>query len=265
MADNNLVLTEIVDRVATITINRPARRNALNGDAIVALDEAVNAAADNDVVKIVILTGAAPDGERGGFCSGGDTKDGGNTSDGRRPEQGVPSHALEGDLSRHERHAAMLLHTMPKPSIAMVGGPAVGAGASLAAACDFRFASTTAVFASGFSANGLSGDYGGSFFWTSIMGTARTREFYLLNNKISAEQALRWGMVHAVLAPHDLHEYCEDVAQQLLGTPADLLGRVKDNLNQAEIESTRRQFLFANEAENQGQAAASMQAKLRRP
>ena len=95
----------------------------------------------------------------------------------------------------------MLLHLMPKPTIAMVGGPAVGAGCSLAAACDLRFASEDAVFAANFSPNGLSGDYGGSFFWTRIGGTALARRLYLLNEKIPAPQALDLGMVHAVLPP----------------------------------------------------------------
>ena len=95
----------------------------------------------------------------------------------------MPIDALSGDLSRHDRNAALLLRVMPKPTIAMVGGPAVGAGCSLAAACDLRFASDDAVFASGFLANGLSGDYGGTFYWTRIIGTARTRELYLLNQQ----------------------------------------------------------------------------------
>ncbi len=119
----------------------------------------------------------------------------------------MPLDALSGDLARHDTHAAMRLHMMPKPTIAMVGGPAVGAGCSLAAACDFRFASDDAVFASSFSANGLSGDYGGTFFWTQIIGTARTRELYFLNDKIPAARALEWGMVHAVVPAAELRDY----------------------------------------------------------
>ena len=141
--DAPVLLTEVADRIGVITLNRPATRNALNGELMAALDGAVRAmAADNDV-KVVILTGAAPEGGHGGFCSGGDVKDGGRGAPGS--ELGVPADALDGDLSRHDLHAAMLLHLMPKPTIAMVGGPAVGAGCSLAAACDLRFASSDAV------------------------------------------------------------------------------------------------------------------------
>ena len=166
-------------------------------------------------------------------------------------EKGVPVDALSGDLSRHDLHAAMRLHLMPKPTIAMVGGPAVGAGCSLAAACDLRFASDDAVFSVNFSPNGLSGDYGGSFFWTRIGGTALARRLYLLNEKIPLPWALELGMVHAVLPPTELRAYTYEVAETLVRTPSTLLALVKDNLNAAEDEVERRRWLFAHEAENQ--------------
>jgi 2-(1,2-epoxy-1,2-dihydrophenyl)acetyl-CoA isomerase len=258
-----VLLTDVTDRIGVLTLNRPARRNALNGELMAALDGAVKAMAADDGVKVVILTGAAPaEGGHGGFCSGGDVKDGGDGGPGA--ELGVPPGALAGDLSRHDLHAAMLLHLMPKPTIAMVGGPAVGAGCSLAAACDLRFASTDAVFAANFSPNGLSGDYGGSFFWTRIGGTALARRLYLLNEKLPAARALDLGMVHEVLAPRDLRQYTMDVARRLARTPAALLELVKDNLNAAEDEAARRRYLFAREAENQVVSARLMRDRIRR-
>jgi len=260
--DAPVLLTEVAERIGVITLNRPARRNALNGELMAALDGAVKAmAADNDV-KVVILTGAPPEGGHGGFCSGGDVKDGGRGAPGS--ELGVPANALDGDLSRHDLHAAMLLHLMPKPTIAMVGGPAVGAGCSLAAACDLRFASADAVFAANFSPNGLSGDYGGSFFWTRIGGTALARRLYLLNEKLPADRALELGLVHEVLPPQELREYTMDVARRLVRTPAALLALVKDNLNAAEDEAARRRYLFAREAENQAVSARLMRDRIRR-
>src|SRR3546814_5644364 len=98
-------------------------------------------------------------------------------------ELGVPRGALAGDLARHDQHAAMLLHLMPKPTIAMVGGPAVGAGFSLAGACDLRYASDDAVLSASFAPNGLSGDYGGSIFWTGIVRTDLAREPYLRSER----------------------------------------------------------------------------------
>lgn len=257
-----VLLTEVAGRVGTITLNRPARRNALNGELIGALDTAVRRMADDPDVKVVVLTGAAPEGGLGGFCSGGDVKEGAGGPGG---EMAVPVDALSGDLSRHDRHAAMLLHLMPKPTIAMVGGPAVGAGCSLAAACDLRFASEEAVFSVSFSPNGLSGDYGGSFFWTRIGGTGLARRLYLLNEKIPASRALELGMVHAVLPPSELASHTYEVAASLVRTPATLLALVKDNLNVAEDEVERRRWLFAHEAENQlASAKASLEHRAER-
>jgi 2-(1,2-epoxy-1,2-dihydrophenyl)acetyl-CoA isomerase len=255
-----VLLVDVVQRIGTITLNRPERRNALNGELIAALDAAVKAMAADPEVKVVVLTGAAADGAHGGFCSGGDTKG----SRGPGMELGVPPDALDGNLARHDLHAAMLLHLMPKPTIAMVGGPAVGAGCSLAAACDLRFASDDAVFAANFTPNGLAGDYGGSFFWTRIAGTATARRLYLLNEKLSAQQALMLGMVHEVVPAADLHARVLDVTAKLARTPVEVLALVKDNLNQAEDDVDRRRFLFASEAVNQGEAGRASLARAQR-
>jgi 2-(1,2-epoxy-1,2-dihydrophenyl)acetyl-CoA isomerase len=255
-----VILTEVAGGIGIITLNRPERRNALNGELIAALDDAVRDMAANADARVVVLTGVAANGARGGFCSGGDVKERG----GPGTERGVPAGALDGDLARHDMHAAMLLHLMAKPTIAMVGGPAIGAGCSLAAACDLRFASEEALFAANFSPNGLAGDYGGSFFWTRIGGTALARRLYLLNEKIPAAQALQLGMVHAVVPSTELREYTLSVAGQLARTPPALLALVKDNLNAAEDEVERRRFLFANEAVNQIRSGQLMRERLRR-
>jgi 2-(1,2-epoxy-1,2-dihydrophenyl)acetyl-CoA isomerase len=260
--DREILRTEVRDRIATITLNRPDRRNALNGHLILALDDAVKAMAGDPEVKVVILTGAAPEGALGGFCSGGDTKDGGVVPDPARADAGVPPDALAGDLSRHDRHAAMLLHQMPKPTIAMVGGPAIGAGFSLAGACDLRIASDQAVFGAMFANNGLSGDYGGTYWWTRILGTARARELFLLNAKVPAARALELGMVTEVVPAEELQERTWAVASRLVRMPASLLGLVKANLNEAEDAIERRRWLFAHEAENQGRAGRDIAARL---
>ena len=254
-----VILTEIVERIGIITLNRPATRNALNGPLIAALDGAVrDMAADTDA-KVVVLTGAAAEGRHGGFCSGGDVK--GTPPGTPGTELAVPPDPFSGDLARHDRHAAMLLHLMPKPTIAMVGGPAVGAGCSLAAACDLRFASDDAVFATNFTPNGLSGDYGGSFLWTRIVGTGRARELYLLNDRIPAARALELGMVHAVVPASELRAHTLEVARRLTRTPAALLALVKDNLNAAEDDLERRRILFAHEARNQSEAGRRMRER----
>jgi len=255
MTDDPLLLIDVTDRVGTITLNRPERRNALNSDLMGELHYAVGDMADNKDVKVVVLTGAAPEGGLGGFCSGGDVRGG---APGPGFQLGLPPDALEGDLARHDVHASMRLHMMPKPTIAMIGGPAVGAGASLAAACDLRFASEDAVIAMNFTPNGITGDYGGSFLWTSIVGTALTRRLFLLNEKIPAAEALRLGMVHEVRPPAELRDYTYAIASQLARTPAPVLALLKDNLNHAEEDVARRRWLLAHETDNQREAVRAM-------
>ena len=260
-----VLLTEVDNRIGIIPLNRPHRRNALNGELIEALDAAVQQMADDPGVKIVILTGAAPDGGHGGFCSGGDTREGGvRRAEGDDRPTGAAPGSREDDLTRFDLHAPMLLHTMPKPTIAMIGGPAVGAGLSLAGACDLRYSSDDAVFAANFSANGLSGDYGGTVFWTNIIGTARTRELYYLNDRLTAEEAYAWGMVNRVLPAAELRAYTMSVAERMLRVPASLLALVKDNVTQAEQDADRRRVLFTNESRNQRQAGRDIAERLRK-
>jgi 2-(1,2-epoxy-1,2-dihydrophenyl)acetyl-CoA isomerase len=258
---DDAVLTDVTEeRVGIITLNRPDRRNAINGRLAEQLDAAVKAMAADDGVKVVVLTGAPPEGAHGGFCSGGDLK---QDSDPAGLALGVPRAALEGDLARHDGHASMLLHRMPKPTIAMIGGPAIGAGLSLAAACDLRFASSEAVFSAGFLPNGLSGDYGGTFLWTRIVGTGTARRIFLLNEKIPAFEALSLGLVHAVVEPDRLRSHTIEVATRLARAPRQAMARLKDNLNQAEDDDDRRRWLLAHEAENQLVATEGLKSRRR--
>lgn len=259
MATASVLLVDIAERIGTITLNRPETRNALDGELIAALDGAVKQLAADPEVKVVVLTGAPSTRGHGGFCSGGDVKAG----RGPGTELGVPEGALDGDLARHDSQAAMLLHLMPKPSIAMIGGPAVGAGMSLAGACDLRFASDDAVFSAGFAPHGLAGDYGGSFFWTRIAGTATARRLYLLSERLTAADALALGMVHAVLPAAELRDHVMAVAAQLARIPSNALRLIKENLNEAEDEVERRRYLFASEAENQLTASRAMRERRR--
>lgn len=266
MTDSQPVIRMTVrNRIATITLNRPHRRNALNAELIAALDRTVQSVAENPEAKIVILTGAPSQGRMGGFCAGGDVKDGGGRAD-RDPNVplGADPDKSPDDPTKYDLHAPMLLHAMPKPTIAMVGGPAVGAGCSLAAACDLRYCSDDALFAASFSANGLSGDYGGSIFWTRLIGTARTRELYYLNDRIDAQRAYAWGMVNAVLPAAELEAHVRGIAERLLRVPASVLALIKDNLTQAEQDAGRRRYLFDLETRNQTQSVAHIAERLAR-
>lgn len=231
----DFVLAEVEDRVATITLNRPERRNAVSAEMLVALERALEAAERDDDVRAVVLTGAG-----GAFCAGGDVKGmdeahrgeeaGGSRSRGSG-EPGID--AAIAAQRRNQRGTAGRMYTMPKPVIASIPGPAAGAGLSFAMAADLRIASQQAVFTTAFAKVGFSGDYGGSFFITQLLGSAKARELYFLSDRIDAKEAERIGLVHRVV-PHDaLAERTRELALRLARGPSVAYRYMKENLNRA--------------------------------
>ena len=133
--------------------------------------------------------------------------------------------------------SAVLLHTMPKPTIARLRGAVAGAGLSLAAACDFRIADGTAVLATAFVNAARSGDFGGSYLLQRLVGSAKARELYLLGEKIDANEALRIGLVNRVVAEESLEQITLEFALRLARGPAAAYRYIKRNLNAAETLS----------------------------
>ena len=142
-------------------------------------------------VGAVVLTGAGR-----GFCSGGDI-----TAMRARNEATGPAPTLEDRVAnlRHGEEASRLLHEMPKVTIAAVNGPAAGAGLSIAMACDIRIASDNARFGTAFARVGFSGDYGGTWALTELVGSAKARELYFLPDVIDANEAVRIGLANRVV------------------------------------------------------------------
>ena len=151
------LLASVDAGVATLTMNRPERRNALSGEMLDALDRSIREVERADDVRCVVLTGAG-----GAFCAGGDVKEfaKGAASSGGSFDQRVHNQRLS------QRATSGALHAMPKPVIAALPGPAAGAGLSLALSCDFRVMADTAVVTTAFAKVGFSGDYGGGWFMT---------------------------------------------------------------------------------------------------
>jgi 2-(1,2-epoxy-1,2-dihydrophenyl)acetyl-CoA isomerase len=217
------------DGIATLTMNRPEARNAMSGEMMAALTEALPRLAADQSVRVVVLTGAG-----GAFCAGGDVKgfaseasSGSSSGGGFNLEQRVQGLRTGMELSRW-------LHEMPKPTLAVIPGPAAGAGLSLALACDLRIAADTAKLTTAFSKVGLSGDYGGSYFLPYLVGAAKARELYFTAEVISGQQAFEFGLVNKV-APADLLESeAQAFATHLAGLPTVALGYMKKNLNAAQ-------------------------------
>ena len=218
------VLLESMDRgLLTLTMNRPERRNALNPDLTARLLEAAARASQDCEVRAVLLRGAG-----GTFCVGGDVKamaarTGGNDS----YEQRVADLRCRMEVSR-------LLHDMPKPVVAMIDGAAAGAGLAMALACDLRIAGASAKITTAFAKVGLSGDFGGTYFLTHLVGSAKARELYLTSPLLTADEALRLGLVNRVVPDAELGKATLELARSLADGPTVTLGYIKRNLNLAE-------------------------------
>ncbi len=218
-------LLEVVkDGVALLTLNRPDRLNALSPAMLEALLEALPRLAADAEVGVVVLTGSGR-----GFCAGGDVK---AMAEGR--ESGGDTLEDKAQALRARMEASRWLHEMPKPTIAMVRGAAAGAGLSLALACDLRVAADGARFATAFARVGYSGDFGGSYFLSQLVGTAKARELYFTADILDAGQALALGLVNRVVPDARLEDETLALARRLASGPRIAYRYMKRNFNAAE-------------------------------
>jgi 2-(1,2-epoxy-1,2-dihydrophenyl)acetyl-CoA isomerase len=209
--------------IAWLTLNRPDRLNALSPAMLDGLSEALQRLSNDPAVGAVVITGAGR-----GFCAGGDVK-----TMAERTAHGFEER-VEGLRRMHQ--LPLLLRTMPKVVIAMVNGPAVGAGLGLALACDLRIAGHSACFATGFAGVGYSGDFGGSWTLTRLVGTAKARELYFLGDMIDSAAALSLGLVSRVAEDEALRGETAALARRIAEGPRIALGYMKRNLFAAETE-----------------------------
>lgn len=235
MADD--VLIEKKDGVAKITLNRPESLNAMGGALMPMLAQFLADVSSDRSVRCVVLTGAGR-----AFCAGGDVKGmaAGRdilTTNGSAAVETSPASALAAGvqgLRASQRATSLVLHTMPKPTIAMVNGHAVGAGLSLALACDIRVASENAKLGTIFRNVGFSGDFGGSYFLQKLVGMGKARELYFTGEVLGAADAMAMGMVNRVVPHERLEEETMALAAQLASGPTLAYARMKENMNRAE-------------------------------
>ena len=219
---------EIDDGVAVITMNRPDRRNAFSQAMVSALGAVLAQVEADDAVGCVVLTGAG-----GAFCAGGDVKSMAAASADRGDGAGPTLDARIHRQRLNQRATSGRLWSMPKPTIAALGGPAAGAGLSLALACDLRYAVPGAVLTTAFARVAFAGDYGGSWFLTRLVGSSKAKELYYFSERLSAQDAERLGIVNAVFAPADFEREVMDRARRLAHGPALAYRYMKENLNRA--------------------------------
>jgi 2-(1,2-epoxy-1,2-dihydrophenyl)acetyl-CoA isomerase len=251
MSTENHLLTERRDGVLYLTLNRPDKLNALS-DSIIngLLDELSRAASDREVGAIV-LTGAGR-----GFCAGGDINRMRDRNEGGGHAGGNHGLGIESRIAgtRRGEEVSLLLHEIPKVTIAAVNGAAAGAGLGLCLACDIRIASDEARFGTAFARVGYSGDFGGSYFLTQLVGPAKAREFYFSAEIINADEALEFGMVNRVVPAASLAEEVDAYAKRIAAGPRVAYGYMKGNLNAA-LNTDLRTLL---DREAVGQALTSL-------
>ena len=210
--------------IVTITLNRPAKKNAANAQMWDELLETFRAIASSADDRVVVLTGAG-----GEFCAGADLSGGSPSAAGRHPLASM----------RHVGDVALALHRLPIPTIAKVRGVAVGAGCNMALGCDLVVASENARFSEIFARRGLSIDFGGSWVLPRIIGMHRAKELALFADIIDSAEAERLGLVNRVLPDSEIDGFVDVWAARLAAGPPIALAMTKrmlDNSMQVTLE-----------------------------
>jgi enoyl-CoA hydratase/carnithine racemase len=214
MSDDDVLLSSRDDAVLTLTLNRPRRKNALDGALWTALREALTAAGNDADVRAVVITGAG-----GAFCAGADLSGGVAT--------GHPLARMRGI-----NEIALLLHELPVPTVAKVTGVAVGAGWNLALGCDLVVATPESRFSQIFAKRGLSLDFGGSWLLPKLVGLQQAKRLALLAEMIDAAEAERLGLVTWVKAAEEIDGFVTDLGKRLAAGPPVALAQSKALLNE---------------------------------
>jgi len=224
------VLTTRDGAVLTITLNRPDVYNAFNRELHAALREALTEAQD-PAIRCVVVTGAGK-----GFCAGQDLK-----------EFGAVSASIRDALEQTYHPNVRLVRALEKPVIAAVNGPAAGAGLSFACACDIRVASDAATFVPGFVGIGLVPDAGGTWFVHRLLGFARAFEWMCANTRLSAADALEWGLVSEVTPADAFEARVAELAAEWATRPTLAVGRTKQLFEHAFAASLEEQLALEAE------------------
>ncbi|MEM7094332.1 MAG: enoyl-CoA hydratase-related protein [Actinomycetota bacterium] len=220
----------IENRVGVLAFNRPEARNALSPGMYLGIDAALTAMRADDEVRCVMLTGA-----NGAFCAGGDVKAMNQSNQtGTGPRAEMSNEERIADIQRRQRSVSLALHEFPKPVVAAIEGACAGAGFSMAMATDMRIATPDALIVTAFANIGASGDFGGSWFLSRLLGEAKAKELYFRSPRLSGIEAAEIGLVNEVLDGEGTFQeqallWCEDIAAR-----APLaLSKMKENINRA--------------------------------
>jgi enoyl-CoA hydratase/carnithine racemase len=237
----SLIDLQVASGIATLTLNRPDKRNAMSDEMRAQFIEALERVAADKAIRALVLTGAGK-----GFCAGGDIA-------GMERRMSAPTGEIAFNGWHRQQgvhHAQSLLHTMPKPVIAAVNGAASGLGADTALACDFIIASERANFAWSYIHRGIVPDGGGMYFLPRRVGLAKAKELIFTGRKVEADEALALGIVDRKTSADTLLADAQAWAAELSTGSATALALGKTILNQSfELSSPQ---IFAQGSQAQG-------------
>lgn len=231
------ILVSETEGIVTIMLNRPDKLNAFIGHMRRDLAEALEHAGSDRGVRVVIITGAGR-----AFCAGGDVRFMAELMQRRDSEE------FARILGSGRRVITAIRH-MSKPVIAAVNGPASGAGANLAFACDLRIASTTATFSQSFVKVGLVPDWGGTFFLPRLVTPNKACELFFLGESIDAYDALRLSIVNQVVAPEELEATTMQLAERLRAAPPIALAAAKQAVYTSEAADLEEMLRYETETQ----------------
>jgi 2-(1,2-epoxy-1,2-dihydrophenyl)acetyl-CoA isomerase len=229
------ILTEVRDRVATLTLNRPDKLNAVNVPLLVEARHVLRKWSTDPDIGAIVVTGAGR-----GFCAGGDVSMMAKEGDTSTLEQKI-------DGLREMQEISWLLYSSPKVTIASVNGFAMGAGLGIALSCDLRIASSAAKFGTAYAKVGYGGDFGTTWLLTHSVGAAKAKELFFLADPIDAAEAHRIGLVNRVVAPDALVAETASTASRIAQGPLTSYRYMKANVNLAATADFRT--LLDREAE----------------
>lgn len=220
----DLLHCTVTKHVAVITLNNPDKRNALSDGLTPALGRMLQETEADPDVRVLVLTGAGS-----AFCAGGDIGGMGTSLAGG---SGTPdTEAMIRRLQTGQDNVSLRLYDFAKPTIAALPGAAAGAGMSIALACDLRVAAKNAVLVPAFGAIGLSGDFGGSWLLSRLIGPGRAKEVYFTGRRIPADECLALGVFNRVVPDDDLLPDTMMLADELAAAAPIALRYMKDNFN----------------------------------
>ncbi|KXN98663.1 enoyl-CoA hydratase [Aequorivita aquimaris] len=224
------ITTQIENKIATLTLNRPEVFNSFNREMALLLQDELDACEKNPEVRAIVLTGSGK-----AFCAGQDLKE--VTSPELNP-------GFKKILEEHYNPIISRIRNIEKPIIGAINGVAAGAGANIALACDVVVASENASFIQAFSKIGLVPDSAGTFFLPRLIGFQKASALMMLGDKVSAVEAEKLGMVYKVVTPENFKEEVNNIASILANMPTKALGLTKRLLNNSMQNSLEEQLNF---------------------